>query len=73
MAFDGNTEVLEVVSNSGVLTQFINGNPQPLGGPGVQSAGVAFNDNSEVLDIIFADGTLAEFDAFGVHRLGMVS
>jgi hypothetical protein len=73
VAFDGNTAVLEVVSNTGVLTQFINGNPQPLGGPGVQSAGVAFNNNSEVLDIIFSDGSLAEFDAFGVHHIGMVS
>jgi hypothetical protein len=67
VAFGPAGEVLEVVSPSGVLTQYSAAGAQVLGG-GVRSASVAFDPSgSEVLLVTFQDGTLMQFNADGSH------
>jgi hypothetical protein len=69
LAFGPAGAVLEVVSPTGVLTQFDAAGAHVLGG-GVRAASVAFSGGSEVLLVTYLDGRLVQFDAAGAHLLG---
>jgi hypothetical protein len=60
--------VLEVVSSTGVLTQFDASGAHQLA-TGVRSASAAFGTQGEVLIVVFQNGQLFQFDAAGTHFL----
>ena len=39
----------------------------------VRYVSIAFGPNGEVVEVVSSAGALTQFDAFGVHRSGMVS
>jgi uncharacterized repeat protein (TIGR01451 family) len=72
IAFGPQGEVIDVVADDGTLTRFDAGHAHVLA-YGVASAAVSFDPSGqEVLDVLFADRALWQFDAHGVHRLGLV-
>jgi hypothetical protein len=60
--------VMEVVSSTGILTQFDATGAHQLA-TGVRSASVAFGQSGEVLIVVYQDGRLFQFDAGGAHLL----
>jgi hypothetical protein len=61
-------EVVELVSSSGVLTQFDATGSHQLA-TGVRSASVAFGTQGEIMDVVFQDGELIQFDVYGTRQL----
>jgi uncharacterized repeat protein (TIGR01451 family) len=72
IAFGPQGEVIDVVADDGTLIRFDVGGAHVLA-YGVANAAVSFDPSGqEVLDVLFADRALWQFDAHGVHRLGLV-
>ncbi len=75
VAFGPSGEVLEVVTNDGVLEQIDATGAHTLAN-NARSAAVAFGPAGEVLEVIGQNGSLTQFDAAGSHPLlpgGVVS
>ena len=68
LAFGPMGLVMEVVSSTGVLTQFDATGVHVLGA-GIASASVAFGPSGQVLLVTYQNGRLYQYDAFGGHFL----